>query len=62
MSQSPFSPIPGSSAHLKRERAVEEAKAVKPKVRELIKQKRAKFQTAGLAEGGRPPLRAMFHD
>lgn len=42
--------IAGSSGYLKRERAAEEGKAEKPKVRELIKQKRAKFQTADPVE------------
>jgi hypothetical protein len=44
----------GSSGFLKRERAAEEGKTEKPKVRELIKQKRAKFQTAD-------PLESELH-
>ncbi len=40
----------GSSRFAKRERAAEEGSAEKPKVRELIKQKRAKFKTADPAE------------
>ena len=54
MSHSHFPSFTGSSAHQKRERAAEQDKAEKPKVRELIKQKRAKFQTANPAEGETP--------